>query len=158
MTFLSRVLCAVDFSPPSKEALDYACQLAEKVSAELVVVHALDRQLSFESKGEAAEFHAELREKILRFAPELEKLDYRQVLHSGEAGKVICWVAQQESIDLIIMGTHGRTGLAHMLFGSAAEFVLQHARCPVLTIRPKREHEPELEEPSAQPLPAPRMM
>ncbi|HEY4259396.1 MAG TPA: universal stress protein, partial [Schlesneria sp.] len=77
---------------------------------------------------------------------------------AGEAGEVICWLAQQHQCDIIIMGTHGTHALHHMIFGSAAEHVLQHARCPVLTIRDRPANKPPLEQPLVVPIKAPRYM
>ena len=79
-------------------------------------------------------------------------------MHVGEPGEVICWLAEQQACDLIVMGTHGRQGLLHLLMGSVAEYVMRHARCPVVTVRLLPEKQPPLKEPLVLPLPAPRLM
>jgi universal stress protein A len=82
----------------------------------------------------------------------------RRLQHAGLPGEVICWMAQEHQCDLIVMGTHGRTGIKHLLFGSVAEYVLKHARCPVLTIRDRDPKEVPLERPSVTPPLAPLFM
>jgi universal stress protein A len=71
---------------------------------------------------------------------------------------VICWVAQEQQCDLVVLGSHGRTALAHLLLGSVAEYVLRHARCPVLTVRDRPAGEAPLAEPRVLPVPAPRFL
>ena len=85
-----------------------------------------------------------------------QKVEY--VLHAGPPGEVICWIGQSRNCDLIVMGTHGRTGLMHLFLGSVAEYVMQHARCPVLTVRNRPANEPPLKEPLVLPVPPPRFM
>ena len=81
-----------------------------------------------------------------------------RVLHAGPPGEVICWLAENLACDLIVMGTHGRTGLKHLLLGGVAEYVVRHARCPVLTVAEKPADEPPLVEPLALPPKAPIFM
>ena len=81
-----------------------------------------------------------------------------RVLHAGPPAEVICWLAQERKCDLIVMGTHGRSGLKHLLLGSVAELVLRNARCPVLTVRDRPANDPQLAEPKVLPLAPPRLM
>ncbi|MBM4005181.1 MAG: universal stress protein [Planctomycetes bacterium] len=80
------------------------------------------------------------------------------ISHHFPPGKAICWFAESEQCDMIVMGTHGRTGLSHLLFGSIAEYVMRHARCPVVTVRERPSFGEPLQEPLARPLPPPRFM
>lgn len=148
----TKLLCPIDFSETSLEALTYAADMAAKMDAVLVVGHAFSRPASWDREGQNHPDDETLEERI----ESLEcSVPHETVLHAGPPGKVICWLAQEHDCDLIVMGTHGRTGLKHLLLGSTAEYVLQHARCPVLTVRHKRHGERPLEEPIVMPLPGP---
>src|SRR5437773_1553702 len=94
----------------------------------------------------------------LRVGPPVPTLWAVRVLHAGPPGEVICWAAEHRGCDLIVMGTHGHTALKHLLLGSVTEYVVQHARCPVLTVADKPTGEPPLPEPLALPPKAPRFM
>ena len=150
-----RILCPLDFSERSEHAFRYAEELATQLEAELIIAHAFDRPATMDFPGQTTPANQALREKLESVE---STLPLERLLHAGPPGEVICWLAQENNCDLIVMGTHGRTGLGHVLFGSVAEYVLQHARCPVLTIRLRAENEPRLREPRVLPLPAPRMM
>ena len=67
----------------------------------------------------------------------VEKVEWEKYTEEGEAATAIVHQAEQRQVDLIVMGTHGRTGLDHMLLGSVAENVVRKAHCPLLTIRPE---------------------
>ena len=155
---IERILCAVDFSDTSDVAFKYAEGLAENLAGELVLLHAFDKPASADVRGTNRPADQTLRVKLETMQISSRQVHLKHVLHVGPPGEVICWVAQDMECDLIIMGTHGRTGLSHLLFGSTAEYVLQHARCPVLTIRQRPDNEPALKEPSAVPLPPPKYM
>jgi nucleotide-binding universal stress UspA family protein len=81
--------------------------------------------------------------------PTIAEVKIEHVIHGGQPGAVICWMAEQRSCDLIVMGTHGRTGLSNVIMGSVAGYVIRHARCPVLTVRMMAEQEAPLPEPVA---------
>lgn len=147
-----RILCPIDFSETSTAALKYAEELMKKLDAELLVVHAFKCPATWDYEGQTQPSSNEVREQMERVQCEVP---FERVLHAGPAGPVICWLAQERECDLIVMGTHGRSGLKHLLFGSIAEYVLQHARCPVLTVRDRPQNEPKLEEPIVMPMPGP---
>jgi nucleotide-binding universal stress UspA family protein len=75
------------------------------------------------------------------FAPEVEEL----IVH-GEAATEIVRVAKERAVDLIVIASHGRTGLGRMIFGSTAEAVVRHARCPVLVVKPPADEEENSEQ------------
>lgn len=154
---ITRILCPVDLSPASNLALDYAERLARACGARLVIVHAFETPASYNVEGQTRPADPELSRQFEEFS-RVENLEVERVLHAGEPGDVICWVAMDRHCDLIVMGTHGRTGLLHLLMGSVAESVVRHARCPVLTIRDQKGNEPAPIEPLVIPLPAPRYM
>jgi len=145
----SKILAATDFSDDSSLALTYAIELAQKFSAEIIVVH-VDQPLAPVMVGE---FNPGLDVGTMnRIAEEqrtlaLRELDQttarlresgvktRGLMRVGAPFLEIINAAQSEHADLIVMGTHGRSGLAHVLMGSVAERVVNKAPCAVLTIR-----------------------
>lgn len=153
MFSIKRILCPVDCSEGSRVALDYALDLAEKFGAQVELLHAWhvtyhvrpDLSVWMQSHGQrpitdvvAAEAKAQT-EKFLEplGAEARQRLQVRVV--EGEAAPTIVQTAQNEDCDLIVMGTHGRSGLSHLALGSVAERVVRRARCPVLTVRQKTE-------------------
>ena len=158
MPNITRILCPVDFSETSEAAFKYAEDFASWVGASVVVAHAFDRPENYDYDGQRKPFDPSIKKKMLEIESRHENVILTHVVHAGDPGKVICWFAEDLQCDMIIMGTHGRTGLMHMLFGSTAEYVLKHARCPVMTIRPQNQDLEALPEPIVAPLPAPRYL
>jgi len=159
MKTIQHILCPTDFSATAEKAMKYAEQLAIEAGADLTLLHAFDTPAAWNLAGQEHPRDPKLEqqlEALLVGSPHADKIHRRQ--HAGLAGEVICWMAQNRQCDLIVMGTHGRTGLRHLLFGSVAEYVLQHARCPVVTIRDRDPNEPLLLQPTVMPIPAPRFM
>jgi nucleotide-binding universal stress UspA family protein len=147
MTRITRILVPTDFSTTSDEALAYAKRLAEQFDASLHLVHAFDDP--FASAAFAAEMYAplppSLRTDLLRGIeqqlanrlPDQDRAKYHATAEAvvGQPAKAIVEYAESLGADLIVMGTHGRGGVAHMVLGSVAERVVRTASCPVLTIR-----------------------
>lgn len=159
MTMIQHILCPTDFSRTAAKATKYAEQLAIELDAQLTLVHAFDLPEAFNLAGQEHPQDPRLTKQLdaeLWDSPIAAKIRRRQ--HAGEAGPVICWMAQDQKCDLIVMGTQGRTGISHLLFGSVAEHVLRHARCPVVTVRDRDPNEPPLPQPTVMPIPAPRFM
>ena len=157
MPTIKRILCPVDFSESSELAFEYADEFASWVGAELVLVHAFENPVSFDPAGQKQPMDDSLAKK-LEAIESRHHVSLKRLLHAGAAGEVICWAAESHQCDLIVMGTHGRTGLKHLLFGSTAEYALQNARCPVLTIRQQKKGAKPLAEPFVSPMPAPPYM
>ncbi len=140
-----KILCPVDFSDPSREALETAARLAAEAGAELRLVHVW--QSSLQTSESAIILQSELLEEVRKEAEaalaawkaEVETLGARLVttkLLGGVPWKAIVdEVASDPTYDLVVMGTHGRTGIRHVLLGSVAERVARHADCPVLLVR-----------------------
>lgn len=151
-----RIVCPIDFSESSIMALKQAAQLAEKFGGELILLHAFDIPATYDRKGQVHPANRELETKLRQITAPHVKVTH--ALHAGPPGEVICWFAEHDACDLIVMGTHGRTGLKHLFLGSVAEHVVRHARCPVLVLRSGKPGEARLEEPRVLPPPTPRLM
>lgn len=155
---ISKILCPYDFSDRSREVLDFAERLAKSMSAEVVLLHVFDTAVDYSPKGQTVPIDPSVQERFESIRLSDAGIPVQRFLHLGIPGEVICWLAEHEKCDLIVMGTHGRTGISHLLFGSVTEYVVRHARCPVLTVRPRPAVEEPLPEPLVNPLPAPRFM
>jgi universal stress protein A len=146
MIDLKRILVPVDFSKYSDHALRYACALARRFAAELHLLHVTDPLKGPGYLPPPEEWVEDLqqraRSELERIpGPDLGKdLNVHREIRSGFAFAEIVYSAREKSVDLIVMGTHGRSGLAHVLLGSVAEKVVRKSPCPVLTVR-HPEHE-----------------
>jgi universal stress protein A len=152
------MLCPTDFSDAAQYAFDYADRLAQELGAEIVVAHAFDKpaELKITSQTKPSDPHE--REQLDAIRSTFPQSRIVRAMHAGSPGEVICWMAAHYQCDLIVMGTHGRGGLKHLVLGSVAEYVMRHAPCPVLTVRIHAEKEPVPKEPMLLPVPAPRLM
>lgn len=140
------ILCATDFSETSGHALDHAYALAEKHGAALVLMHAWQLPAYALPEGAivANPVYIEQIEKQLQQSLDaaVAKLAGSPVKVSGKLGEgpahlEVNRIAAEVKADLIVIGTHGRTGLSHILLGSTAERVVRTSPVPVLTVRHK---------------------
>jgi nucleotide-binding universal stress UspA family protein len=140
---VARILIAVDFSDTSAAAAEYGCELAARLGARVTLLHVFSPSIIATPDAVFAPSPDELqalsraaRTRLQSMAEKLgrEGLSIDCVAVEGVAADMICDVAEDERADLIVMGTHGRRGLSHLLLGSVAEHVMRHAACPVLTI------------------------
>jgi len=151
---LTRILAPTDFSKFSGFALEWAAYIAQCMKADLVFLHVIPEEegkIFEEITGEGAivRFPKGIREDVVQDRQKKLKEQYNMVV-SGEIKSSlrvdeitrigvpfleIIKIAREKEVDLIVMGTHGRTGLAHVLIGSVAEKVVHHAHCPVLTVK-----------------------
>lgn len=132
---IARVLLPTDFSLCSMWALRYAEELARRFGAEIVLVH-VDQSLVPDSElAQAREGAArkELEEVVTLLRA--RGMRAHSVLRSGAPAVEILATAEKEHADLIVMGTHGRGGVARVFMGSVTESVVRAASCPVLTVR-----------------------
>lgn len=145
MKQFSTILFANDFSEGSDYAFDYALTLAKQFSARLLIVHVINEpvdlrgfyvpHISFDNLEKEI---FEGAEKMMdRFCSEnlAGFVSYEKYVISGVPYEEIVKKAAESGADLIIMGTHGRKGVDHLLFGSTAERVVRNAHCPVMTVR-----------------------
>lgn len=151
MIEIPRILCPVDFSDHSQRAVDYAVALARWYTARLTLLHVYEvvplAPLAPEMTAGFA-LGPEYREGLLR---DLERfvepagadaVPLEFVVEEGQAGREIVRWAKENGSGLIVLGTHGRSGLERFLVGSVAERVLHRAPCPVLTVPPRAPHAP----------------
>ena len=137
---VKKIMCAIDFSEHSEAALGYATSLARDSDAELHLVHAYEEPYGFAEAGIAAAAIppvdlAPEREKFEAVVPTDSTVRFQRKFIVGHPSDVLIDYAKDEHMDLIVMGTHGRTGLERLLMGSVAEVVVRRASCPVLTIK-----------------------
>ena len=140
-----KILTAIDFSESSDFAFDYALTLARQFQAELTVMHVINEpvdlrgfyvpHISFEQLEKEIEEGAE---KMMEKFCQTRMGDFTRYTTAVVAGipyEEILRKAAETGASLIVLGTHGRTGIDHLIFGSTAERVVRSATCPVLTIR-----------------------
>jgi nucleotide-binding universal stress UspA family protein len=152
MIKLNRILVATDFGEASEAALNYGRELARMFSAQLDVLHVADNVLTrgFGAEGYVAnypELQHDVEEAAQRSLDAAVSGEDRTMLRarpivvtSNTPAMAIVSYAKDANVDLIVMGTHGRGAMAHLLMGSVAERVVRTAPCPVLTVR-HPEHE-----------------
>jgi nucleotide-binding universal stress UspA family protein len=144
MIKLARILVPTDFSDCATQAIDYGSELAKRFGAELHLLHVVQPITMAYAYGAAIpEAALHLEEPAEKELNEIEVPDVEDIsrversIQSGTPFVEIVRCAKQNNMDLIVIGTHGRTGLNHMLLGSVAEKVVRKASCPVLTVRPE---------------------
>ena len=132
---IGRVLVPTDFSVCSMWALRYAEEMARRFGAEILLLHVDGSLAPYSELAEAR--HAAVRKELEELATVLRDrgVPSRGELRCGGFAEEILKLAGTEHADLIVMGTHGRTGLPHVLMGSVAESVSRRSTCPVLTVR-----------------------
>ncbi len=151
MINLKKILVPVDFSEGSRKALTYGLSLCNNYKAALHLFNAIDDRIYDDSlfmlyaEQEVRQTRQRITDEQLdKLTAEIKgthpQLEVIKVIRLGIGFVEIVKYAQEQGIDLIIMGSHGHTGIAHLLIGSTTEKVVRKAPCPVLTVRPK-EHE-----------------
>jgi nucleotide-binding universal stress UspA family protein len=143
---VKNVLFATDFSATSESALPYALAICRRFGSTLHAVHVLSDAnvlmmtggVDYVSMGTIYEdAHTEAKEKLERVATLFEGIPSRLYVRHGQVWVNLAGIVEENKVDLIVVGTHGRTGLGKLLLGSVAEDILRHAPCPVLTVGPK---------------------
>jgi len=142
------ILVPTDFSECGNFALSYAASLARTFKASIICVHAIEpivptvgysgmtEPLPIADISEQLEDSAERELPKLAGCEDCAGLDVEELIVHGEAAAEIVRVAKDREVDLIVISSHGRTGLGRILFGSTAEAVVRHAVCPVLVVKP----------------------
>ena len=155
MSAIKKILVPTDFSEASEAALKYACGLAADLNASLCVLHTIENPYPI---GGATEYDSPPQEffegyeresrkslETVLTSEEQEKYRASLVLRNGVAAQeILLYLQENPDVDLVVMATHGRGGVARLMMGSVADKIVRAARCPVVTIRVN-----ELEEQSA---------
>ena len=146
---VTRILVPVDFSDPSRQAVKHAAWLAGKLGAKVDVLHVASRPVEYLPLEEwifgEARGQKNVEEKVLeaaqkaftRFLNEFSEATRGKLttrVETGVPSQVIIQVTEDDEYDMVVMGTHGRTGAKHATLGSTAERVLRKANCPVLVV------------------------
>lgn len=153
--FFCRILLTHDGSEQASEALAYAVQMASAFKSEVFVLQVTESALQVIARTEPTGFGA----GIAGFSDEILKIEKKQALENlnrikkelktagieaittfrrqGDSGKEIVKLVEEKEIDLVLMATHGRSGLGRILLGSVADYVVRNAKCPVLLVRRK---------------------
>ena len=145
MIVMKHILLPTDFSEPSLRATQYAVDLAKRFVATLHVLHVIEDPViyvpMFESfplpSREEFETYAQTRLENWILPDDAEAIDVETQWVHGRPFVEIIRAAREQPIDLIVLGTHGRSAPAQLLLGSVAEKVVRKAPCPVLTVRPE---------------------
>jgi universal stress protein A len=143
------ILVPTDFSECGNYALSCAASLARTFKASIICVHVIEPivpTVGYSGMSEPlpiADISEQLEDSAERELPKLAEceecagLDVEELIVHGEAASEIVQVAKDRDVDLIVISSHGRTGLGRILFGSTAEAVVRHAPCPVLVVKPE---------------------
>jgi universal stress protein A len=140
----STILCPIDFERDSMDALELACRIAKQNSATVCLLTVIGAPPAAATALPPAplvpdtEFETSCRGQLEALAKEkLTGVPSEIFVATGNAASEILNLAAGRNVDLIVMGTHGRTGVKHLLLGSVAERVVRESRVPVLTVHPK---------------------
>jgi nucleotide-binding universal stress UspA family protein len=135
------ILFPTDFSEQSREAFHLACSLAKQNDARLIIAHVNDQQYGQHTYGgmlvevRPDDLPDQLLQSLQALQPPYPEVRTEHVVVEGSPVEKILDLARKRKCDLIVMGTHGRTGLMSLLMGSVAEQVLRQAPCPVVIVR-----------------------
>ena len=150
---LRKVLLPTDFSGCANYALSYAALIARAAGASIICLHVVEpivpamgytglaEPMPIADISEQLEDSAERELPQLAECEEFDGLEVEEVIVHGDAAAEIVRVASEREVDLIVVSSHGRTGLGRILFGSTAEAVVRHASCPVLVVKPPPQEE-----------------
>ncbi len=147
MELFKRIVHPTDFSSASDAALELALTLTNEYDGELILLHVLDDPHLSEEEDRCTAAKKQAMARLEELQRRCDGVRCRFAVEVGPAAQTIVWYAWTENADLIVMGTHGATGLKHTYIGSVAEKVIRRARCPVLVIRPSSPNEPPPERP-----------
>jgi nucleotide-binding universal stress UspA family protein len=152
---IHKILHPTDFSEQSTAAFEVACALARDYSAELVVLHVYSNPPVYAPDGIAVPIQTEdpyrARVQLYNVQPSDPSVKVKHILVEGNPVDEILKLARTEAVDMIVMGTHGSTGLARLVMGSVAESVTRKTLCPVLTLRKPFHPSPENAMPEIHP-------
>jgi len=147
------ILLPTDFSECGNYALSYAASLARTFGASIICLHVIEPMVptvGYSGMTEPlpiADISDQLEDSAERELPKIAEreecagLEVEELIVHGEAASEIVRVAKDRKVDLIVVSSHGRTGLGRIIFGSTAEAVVRHASCPVLVVKPSQDEQ-----------------
>lgn len=150
---LRKILLPTDFSGCASFALPYAAAIARAAKATIICINVVEpivpavgytglaEPMPIADMSEQLEDSAERELPQLVDCEDLHGIKIEEVIVHGDAAAEIVRVAEEREVDLIVISSHGRTGFGRMIFGSTAEAVVRHAKCPVLVVKPPPEEE-----------------
>jgi universal stress protein A len=142
------ILLPTDFSDYANHALSYAASLARRFGAPIICLHVIEPVMpavgytGLTEPLPLVDLSEQLVESASRELPKIAEseecagLSVEEIIAHGDAATEIVRVSTERGVDLIVIASHGRTGLGRILFGSTAESVVRHAKCPVLVVKP----------------------
>ncbi len=135
---IKHILVPIDFSDSNQTLNQYASALAESTNARITYLHVSQPDVPYGSYTyiDVEQETAKDQEQLALIQPARSGIVAAHVVETGAPADQIVEFAKQNGVDLIVMGTHGRTGLRRALMGSVAESVVRHAECPVLALKP----------------------
>lgn len=155
---LKTILLPTDFSGCANYAVAYAAAIARAAKARVICIYVLEPMVpavgytGLADPMPIADISEQMEDSAERELPqvvhceELRGLEVEEVITHGDAAAEIVRVAAERAVDLIVISSHGRTGLGRMIFGSTAEAVVRHAGCPVLVVKPPADEEENSEQ------------
>lgn len=136
---IKNILHPTDFSERSESAFRLACSLARDYDAQVLVLHAVPPPVIVYGNGvvplEPAGYEERIKEKLQKMQDSVSTAQVKYKMVDGDPVTEILRTAKEAKSDLVVMGTHGWTGLSRLLMGSVAEGVVRRAPCPVLTVK-----------------------
>lgn len=136
---LKKILFPTDFSHAGDAALEFATTLARDSGAKLLIVHVEEPPMAYGGGelyyGVPEPTTGDLLKMLHAIKPTDPAVTYEHRLVTGDPANGVVKLAEEADVDLIVMGTHGRTGLSRLLMGSVAEAIVRRAKCPVLTYK-----------------------
>jgi nucleotide-binding universal stress UspA family protein len=142
----NKILCPVDFSEFTDQILDYAVTIAKRFDSELHLIHVIPNlnyftpYESFLTPENLVAIERNIKGEVEKDFDKITKkidLPFKRIIKTGVTFVEIIDYIKEHGVDLVVMGTHGRSGIEHILIGSVAEKVVRKSPCPVLTVRPK---------------------
>jgi nucleotide-binding universal stress UspA family protein len=141
MALIKKIIAPTDLSELAARGIAYAFSLAQEFGAELVVINVIaPDEANYVSPGEIQE-HKRMLDEFMEenFAGGGSKVSMRKVVEAGPPSSTVTYWAKNENADLIVMSSHGRSGLSRVLMGSVTEQILRTAPCPVLVVPLERQ-------------------
>lgn len=138
---MNHILIAIDFSESSKEVEKVGFALAKKINAKVSLVSVIDKNITYlpadtgvivENMWEADKAYAE--EALAKIKAKHSDIDCETICFIGDSKEDIIELSVQKNSTFIVMGTHGRTGMSHLLTGSTAEYIIRHSVVPIIVV------------------------